>query len=410
MLAGGQSLVPMLALRLTRFEHLVDVNRVGELAGFARGERDVGGAAPRTRQRVMERDPAIAAAVRCSRWPPRSSGTSRSAIGAQSADRSRTPTPHRSTRPSLSRSAPSSSSRAVRGAPARRGRRLLRGHVDDRGANPTSCSSRRAFPCWPPRCGFAIEEVARRHGDFALGGRRVRGHRRTQAGIALFGVGLHPDPARAPPRTRLSRAAAPAEVGRGGRARALDPPADVHASSRDRAADRARISSNARLPAPRRICVLPVEMTVNGERRRGVVEPRQTLADFLREECALTGTHLGCEHGVCGACTVLLDGEAVRSCLLFAVQAERRRGDDRRRARRSPTARCRPCRRRSAPSTGCSAGSARPGSSCRSRRCSTRTRTRRTTEIRDALSGNLCRCTGYQGIIRAVQRAADGAR
>ena len=68
--------------------------------------------------------------------------------------------------------------------------------------------------------------------------------------------------------------------------------------------------------------MLPVEMTVNGEVRRGVVDARRTLADFLREECALTGTHLGCEHGVCGACTVLLDGEAVRSCLLFAVQAD----------------------------------------------------------------------------------------
>src|SRR5205823_8647660 len=65
-----------------------------------------------------------------------------------------------------------------------------------------------------------------------------------------------------------------------------------------------------------------VAMTVNGQRRQALVEPRKTLADFLREDCALTGTHLGCEHGVCGACTVLLDGAAVRSCLLFAVQAD----------------------------------------------------------------------------------------
>ncbi|MDQ1435942.1 MAG: aerobic carbon-monoxide dehydrogenase small subunit, partial [Actinomycetota bacterium] len=68
--------------------------------------------------------------------------------------------------------------------------------------------------------------------------------------------------------------------------------------------------------------MLPVEMTVNGERRRGAVDARRTLADYLREECALTGTHLGCEHGVCGACTVLVDGAAVRSCLMLAVQAE----------------------------------------------------------------------------------------
>ena len=64
-----------------------------------------------------------------------------------------------------------------------------------------------------------------------------------------------------------------------------------------------------------------VQLVVNGEVRDGVVEPRLTLADFVREHCHLTGTHLGCEHGVCGACTVLVDGAAVRSCLMFAVQA-----------------------------------------------------------------------------------------
>src|SRR5947208_12272884 len=63
-------------------------------------------------------------------------------------------------------------------------------------------------------------------------------------------------------------------------------------------------------------------MRVNGQPWTATVEPRKTLADFLREDCALTGTHLGCEHGVCGACTVLVDGAAVRACLLFAVQAD----------------------------------------------------------------------------------------
>src|ERR671925_1798138 len=67
---------------------------------------------------------------------------------------------------------------------------------------------------------------------------------------------------------------------------------------------------------------MTVTMTVNGRGYRGTVEPRKTLADFLREDCALTGTHLGCEHGVCGACTVMVDGRAVRACLMFAVQAE----------------------------------------------------------------------------------------
>ena len=62
-----------------------------------------------------------------------------------------------------------------------------------------------------------------------------------------------------------------------------------------------------------------ISLTVNGDTRAGAVEPRKTLADFLREDCRLTGTHLGCEHGVCGACSVLLNGRAVRSCLVFAV-------------------------------------------------------------------------------------------
>src|SRR5688572_24629712 len=80
-------------------------------------------------------------------------------------------------------------------------------------------------------------------------------------------------------------------------------------------------------PAPcdelwRRPTVADVTLTVNGERRQLAVEPRKTLADVLREDCRLTGTHLGCEHGVCGACTVLLDGRAVRSCLVFGVQAD----------------------------------------------------------------------------------------
>src|SRR6266702_143416 len=75
-------------------------------------------------------------------------------------------------------------------------------------------------------------------------------------------------------------------------------------------------------PRRRRMADVGIEVTVNGRLRRATVEPRLTLADFLRERLQLTGTHLGCEHGVCGACTVLLDGEAVRSCLVFAVQAD----------------------------------------------------------------------------------------
>ena len=78
------------------------------------------------------------------------------------------------------------------------------------------------------------------------------------------------------------------------------------------------------MPETTPIRKIPIRVTVNGAEHEALVEPRRLLADFLREDLGLTGTHLGCEHGVCGACTVLLEGESVRSCLLFAVQANGR--------------------------------------------------------------------------------------
>ena len=151
---------------------------------------------------------------------------------------------------------------------------------------------------------------------------------------------------------------------------------------------------------------LPVEMTVNGRTHQGVVEPRLTLADFLREKCGLTGTHLGCEHGVCGACTVLLDGQAVRSCLIFAVQADNQEittvegiaGDD---GELSPVqSALRECH-------GLQCGFCTPGF-VTSITALLRDNPQPTDqEIREGLSGNFCRCTGYQGIINEVHRAAE---
>jgi carbon-monoxide dehydrogenase small subunit len=151
--------------------------------------------------------------------------------------------------------------------------------------------------------------------------------------------------------------------------------------------------------------VLPVEMTVNGERRRGTIEPRLTLADFLRERCALTGTHLGCEHGVCGACTVLVDGEAVRACLMFAVQAEGCAvttieglgGADGELSLVQDAFR---------QEHGLQCGFCTPGFVVSVTALLQENPHPTNTEIREALSGNLCRCTGYQGIIAAVERAA----
>jgi carbon-monoxide dehydrogenase small subunit len=151
-----------------------------------------------------------------------------------------------------------------------------------------------------------------------------------------------------------------------------------------------------------------VQLTVNGQTRHASVEPRVTLADFLREECRLTGTHLGCEHGVCGACTVLVDGDAVRSCLVFAVQAE---GADVTTIEgvASPDGVLSVVQEAFRECHGLQCGFCTPGfvisvtAFLRDHPAPT------DDEIREGLSGNLCRCTGYQGIMRAVRQAADAA-
>ena len=148
-----------------------------------------------------------------------------------------------------------------------------------------------------------------------------------------------------------------------------------------------------------------VDVQVNGERRRALVDTRLTLADFLRENCALTGTHLGCEHGVCGACTVLLDGEAVRSCLVFAVQA---RGAEVTTIEGlgGPDGALSPVQDAFREEHGLQCGFCTPGFVVSVTALLQENPSPSEPEIREALSGNLCRCTGYQGIVRAVQRAA----
>ena len=149
---------------------------------------------------------------------------------------------------------------------------------------------------------------------------------------------------------------------------------------------------------------LPIAMTVNGEPRRGQVEARKTLADFLREDCVLTGTHLGCEHGVCGACTVIVDGAAVRSCLMFAVQAD---GADLTTVEGlAEPGQLSPVQEAFREEHGLQCGFCTPGFVVSVHAFLDQNPTPSRDEIRDALAGNLCRCTGYQGIIRAVERAA----
>ena len=150
-----------------------------------------------------------------------------------------------------------------------------------------------------------------------------------------------------------------------------------------------------------------VRVTVNGQERSATVEPRLTLADFLRERCQLTGTHLGCEHGVCGACTVLLEGEAVRACLMFAIQAD---GSAITTIEGIAAADGELSTVQSAfrDAHGLQCGFCTPGFVMSVTAFLRDNPDPSDEEIRHALSGNLCRCTGYQGIINAVRLAAGG--
>ncbi|MFC5749259.1 (2Fe-2S)-binding protein [Actinomadura rugatobispora] len=153
---------------------------------------------------------------------------------------------------------------------------------------------------------------------------------------------------------------------------------------------------------------IDIEMKVNGRVRRASVQPRLTLADFLRERCRLTGTHLGCEHGVCGACTVLVDGEAVRACLVFAVQAD---GADVTTVEgiASPDGELSPVQAAFREHHGLQCGFCTPGFIVSATAFLRDNPDPTDDQIREGLSGNLCRCTGYQGILKAVRAAADAS-
>lgn len=152
-----------------------------------------------------------------------------------------------------------------------------------------------------------------------------------------------------------------------------------------------------------------MQLTINGRTHQAEVPVRMTLADFLRQQCRLTGTHVGCEHGVCGACTVQVDGRAVRSCTMFAVQADR-------------------CQVRTVEGLAGSDGELHPVQQafrdCNGLQCGFCTPGMQMTiaayleenpnpdeqQVRELISGNICRCTGYQGIVRAAMQAAKTLR
>src|SRR5678815_4301780 len=153
----------------------------------------------------------------------------------------------------------------------------------------------------------------------------------------------------------------------------------------------------------------PIEMTVNGKQCEGLVEPRLSLADFLRDHLGLTGTHLGCEQGICGSCTVLFNGETVRSCFLLAVQANggkvltveglvglAENGES-----------LHPIQQGFLEKLGFQCGFCTPGFLMTVYELLSENPSPSEAEIREQLSGNLCRCTGYQNIVAAILWAAE---
>jgi aerobic-type carbon monoxide dehydrogenase small subunit (CoxS/CutS family) len=151
-----------------------------------------------------------------------------------------------------------------------------------------------------------------------------------------------------------------------------------------------------------------ITLTVNGRDHAVRVEPRKTLVDTIREDCGLTGTHIGCEHGVCGACTVILDGEAIRSCLMFAVQAAGKSIRTVEDLAKGGT--LHPVQRAFMAHHGLQCGFCTPGFLMLAVNTLERDPDIGDEDLLDVLASNLCRCTGYQNIIKAVKAGRDEMR
>ena len=278
-------------------------------------------------------------------------------------------------------------------------------------------------PCWPVGHGYAFLEMARRHGDFALAGAGALMTLQDDGSIervsvALTGVDTGPVRlteaeaalvGRMPGETLFADGRQSRGVGRRYRRCPCTARLPAQTGGRLRAA-RPRTGASAR---PGRESVVmgekrEIQLTVNGQPVTREVEVRWTLVDFLRHELELTGTHVGCEHGVCGACTVLIDGRSARSCLTLAVQAD---GHEITTIEGlSPAEGLSPLQQAFADNHGLQCGYCTPGVLCTLTEFLETASDPSEAEIRIALSGNLCRCTGYQGMVDAVLAYVEARR
>ena len=329
-LAGGQTLMPLLNLRMSQPFIIVDINKIAALAGIARvdGGTRIG---PMTRQcdviasETLARDlPVLVQAVRhVGHHQTRNRGTvgGSIALGEPAAELPATAV-------ALGATIEARSSRGTRHVPA--GEFYLGPYMNALEADELVTGI--IFPDWPKGHRTLFREVAQRPGDFALlgmvGALCVEGGKIARAGLAWFGMGPTPIRAKAAEQMLLGRSLDgidPQAVAE--RAVADTAPFDDHHASAEY-----RRTVGTRIFCPHaargaqhwrgRVSKHHVEMTINGRRHASDVEARVSLSDFLRGDAGYTGVHVGCEHGVCGACTVIVDGKAVRSCLMLAVQAD----------------------------------------------------------------------------------------
>ncbi|MFQ5723479.1 MAG: (2Fe-2S)-binding protein [Terriglobia bacterium] len=156
---------------------------------------------------------------------------------------------------------------------------------------------------------------------------------------------------------------------------------------------------------PEEIARVPITVTVNGEKHSLAVEPRLLLVDFLRNQLNLTGTHIGCETTYCGACTVLLNGRSVKSCTVFAVQADQ--GEVLTVEGLTPDGRLHPLQEAFIQHHGLQCGYCTPGMLLSAYQLLEKNPRPTEKDIRKAIAGNTCRCTGYQNIFRAIRAAAE---
>src|SRR5262245_43634177 len=415
-LAGGQSLIPAMNFRLAQPAMLVDVNPLRDL-DYVRAADDGAlriGALTRTRTLerhalVAERQPLLHEAVPHVAHPQiRNRGT----FGGN-----------------LAHADPASELPAVLltlGARLRaqssRGERWIEAQDFFVGVFTTALRADEMLvevelPVLPPRSGTCFMEVARRRGDGRRGGGHARQRRRLRpSGPRVLQRRRYPSAQRrrgAGARGRLHRRAADPRRRGGGRAR----PGSVRQRARQQGvpapsrgcADPASAADGAREGEPMTTDSTAIVTTVNRKRVERRVGAPPLLSDFRRHELGLTGTHVGCEHGVCGACTIHYDGAPARSCLMLAVQANGH-AITTVEALAPDRDRLHPLQEAFREAHGLQCGYCTPGILMTMKAFLEENSSPSEQEVREALSGNLCRCTGYQHIVDAVLLAASRLR